>query len=93
MPSGIAASTDPDRISRFSPAFMYPLVGENETIYGYRSLAVRLHFASGSLKNYLGIEYEGDPLAGGKALDIEKTFYEFIPSGALVLAEASFYSY
>ena len=60
---------------------MYPLVGENETIYGYRSLVVRLYFASGSLKNYLGIEYEGDPLPGGKALDIEKTFYEFIPPG------------
>lgn len=62
---------------------MYPLVGENETIYGYRSLVIRLHFASGSLKNYLGIEHEGDPLPGGKALDIEKTFFEFIPSGPL----------
>ena len=60
---------------------MYPLVGENETIYGYRSLILRLYFASGSLRNYLGIEYEGEPLGGGKAFDIKKAFLENIPEG------------
>lgn len=60
---------------------MYPIFGEQEVIYGYRDLAVKLWFTSGALRNYLGITYEGEPLGPDRALDIEGTLYEFIPPG------------
>lgn len=75
------ASTSDDTTYDFAPTFTYPIFGEQEIIYGYRDLVIKLYFASGSLKNYLGIEYSGEPLTGDKVIDIEKTLYEFIPPG------------
>ena len=74
-------TSDAETSHTFSPAFVYAIFGENEQIFGYRDLAIKLYFASGSLKNYLDISYLGDKLAGEKALDIEGTLYEYIPSG------------
>jgi len=73
------ASTDSSNVHDFSPTFVYPIFGEQEVIYGYRDLAIKLYFTSGSLRNYLGITYEGKPLGPDRALDVEGTLYEFIP--------------
>lgn len=67
--------------SAFSPSFVYPIFGEEERIYGYRDLIIKLWFTSGSLRNYLSIEYEGKPLDKSRALDVEGTLAEFIPEG------------
>lgn len=75
------ASTSDENTYDFAPTFTYPIFGEQEIIYGYRDLVIKLYFASGSLKNYLSIEYSGEPLTGDKVIDIEKTLYEFIPPG------------
>jgi hypothetical protein len=40
------------------------------------------------LKNYLSIEYSGEPLTGDKVIDIEKTLYDFIPPGRLFIVVA-----
>lgn len=74
----------------FAPTFTYPIFGEQEIIYGYRDLVIKLQFASGSLRNYLGIEYEGEPLTGDKVIDIEQTLYEFIPPGKSMSAHTLF---
>ena len=77
----LAASTSSEATHNFSPEFVYPIFGEQEVIYGYRDLVIKLFLASGSLKSYLGIEYVGAPVAGDRALDIEKTLRDFIPAG------------
>ena len=77
----LAASTSSETTHNFSPEFVYPIFGEQEVIYGYRDLVIKLFLASGSLKSYLGIEYVGTPVAGDRALDIEKTLRDFIPAG------------
>ncbi|KAH9465243.1 hypothetical protein Pst134EA_013135 [Puccinia striiformis f. sp. tritici] len=66
-----------DLIASFHPKFVYPLFGDEETIYGYEDLDVQLVFNSSTLKNYLSINYtaslpEPDP--------IEKIIYKYIPS-------------
>ncbi|KAK4699802.1 histone acetyltransferase 1, partial [Phenoliferia sp. Uapishka_3] len=68
-------------VSSFSPAFVYPIFGQEETIFGYRSLSIRYLFASGSLNQYLAISYEAKfPETGDvKADDPEQILYEFIP--------------
>ncbi|POW01410.1 hypothetical protein PSTT_12471 [Puccinia striiformis] len=68
-----------DLIASFHPKFVYPLFGDEETIYGYEDLDVQLVFNSSTLKNYLSINYtaslpEPDP--------IEKIIYnKFTPPG------------
>jgi len=79
------ASTSDDTTYDFAPTFTYPIFGEQEIIYGYRDLVIKLYFTSGSLKNYLSIEYSGEPLTGDKVIDIEKTLYDFIPPGKFLL--------
>ncbi|GAA5901284.1 hypothetical protein JCM5296_005313 [Sporobolomyces johnsonii] len=81
---------DQPLVETFSPAFVYPIYGEEETIFGYQGLSIDYRFASGSLAQYLHISYDAKfpETATVKADDPEKTLYEFIPpSYAKVLAE------
>ncbi|KAL8293125.1 hypothetical protein RQP46_000819 [Phenoliferia psychrophenolica] len=78
-----AALSDDDkvRIAPFSPAFVYPIFGQEETIFGYRDLEIHFRFASGSLKQYLSVTSAAKfPETGDvKADDPEQTLYGFIP--------------
>ncbi|KAA1071419.1 histone acetyltransferase 1 [Puccinia graminis f. sp. tritici] len=70
------APSEQHLISSFHPKFVYPLFGDEETIYGYEDLDIQLAFNSSTLKNYLAINYaaalpEPDP--------VEKIIYKFIP--------------
>ncbi|GAA5859267.1 hypothetical protein JCM1840_003825 [Sporobolomyces johnsonii] len=81
---------DQPLVETFSPAFVYPIYGEEETIFGYQGLSIDYRFASGSLAQYLHISYDAKfpETATVKADDPEKTLYEFIPpSYAKVLSE------
>ncbi|GAA5951883.1 hypothetical protein JCM8115_005265 [Rhodotorula mucilaginosa] len=68
-------------VEPFSPLFVYPIYGEEETIFGFKGLDIDYRFASGSLAQYLGISYEAKfPDTGSvKADDPEKILYDFIP--------------
>ncbi|GAA5968162.1 hypothetical protein JCM11641_003754 [Rhodosporidiobolus odoratus] len=70
-----------DLVQPFSPAFVYAIFGEEETIFGYRGLEIDYRFASGSLAQYLKVNYEAKfpETATVKADDPEQTLYEFIP--------------
>ncbi|GAA5830264.1 hypothetical protein JCM11251_001287 [Rhodosporidiobolus azoricus] len=65
----------------FAPTFVYPIFGEEETIFGYKDLDIDYRFASGSLAQYLKVSYDAKfpETATVKADDPEKTLYEFIP--------------
>ncbi|KAH6918972.1 histone acetyltransferase type B catalytic subunit [Coprinopsis sp. MPI-PUGE-AT-0042] len=62
----------------FHPSFTYPIYGEEETIYGYKDLAIDVKFASGSLAQYVSITYR-QKLPASTVDDPEATLKEFIP--------------
>ncbi|GJN88600.1 hypothetical protein Rhopal_001566-T1 [Rhodotorula paludigena] len=68
-------------VEPFSPTFVYPIFGDEETIFGYKGLNIDYRFASGSLAQYLSVSYDDKfpDTAEVKADDPEKTLYEFIP--------------
>ncbi|GAA5852723.1 hypothetical protein JCM3766R1_000355 [Sporobolomyces carnicolor] len=78
-----ASKEDARLVTPFEPTFVYPIFGQEETIFGYRNLKIDLRFASGSLKQYLDVSYdEKFPHTGTgevEADDPEKALYEFIP--------------
>ncbi|KAG0146460.1 hypothetical protein CROQUDRAFT_62728 [Cronartium quercuum f. sp. fusiforme G11] len=68
-------------ISSFHPKFVYPIFGQEETIYGYQDLDIQLQFDSSSLKNFLSIHFK-DKLPDSSPVQpdpIEETLYKFIP--------------
>ncbi|GAA6009078.1 hypothetical protein JCM10207_004085 [Rhodosporidiobolus poonsookiae] len=68
-------------VEPFSPTFVYPIFGEQETIFGYKGLEIDYRFASGSLAQYLKVTSEAKfpETATVKADDPEKILYDFIP--------------
>ncbi|GAA5878427.1 hypothetical protein JCM16303_002770 [Sporobolomyces ruberrimus] len=68
-------------VDTFAPAFVYPIFGEQETIFGYQGLSIDYRFASGSLAQYLSITHESKfpPTGSVEADDPEKILYEYIP--------------
>ncbi|KAG8957301.1 histone acetyltransferase 1 [Tulasnella sp. 419] len=65
-----------DLVETFHPRFTYPIFGEGEKIYGYEDLEIHLKFASGSLRQFLSVQW-GSKVAN--ADDVEGTLYKFIP--------------
>lgn len=49
----------------FHPTYAHQVFGENESIFGYRDLRVRIYYTAGSLSMYLGVKY------GARVDDIE----------------------
>ncbi|KAK2858512.1 hypothetical protein FQN49_004655, partial [Arthroderma sp. PD_2] len=45
-------------ISTFYPQFTYPIFGDEETIFGYRNLSIRLRFAAHDLQSHANISYD-----------------------------------
>ncbi|WWC68781.1 histone acetyltransferase type B catalytic subunit [Kwoniella pini CBS 10737] len=67
-------------IEPFNPSFTYPIFGEHEKIFGYKGLDIQLKFASGSLRQYLSINYDSKITSTATPADeIEGTLYKFIP--------------
>ncbi|KAF5324722.1 hypothetical protein D9611_004325 [Ephemerocybe angulata] len=71
-----------DSYEGFHPGFTYPIFGEDEKIYGYKDLRIDLRFASGSLAQYLSVEY-AEKLAASTTDDVQATLSEFIPEDYL----------
>ena len=73
----------PKELSAFYPQFTYPIFGEEERIFGYQELQIRLRFAAHDLRSNIQIGFEKKFKAVGdtKATDIEETLQGWIPSG------------
>ncbi|WWC60146.1 histone acetyltransferase type B catalytic subunit [Kwoniella dejecticola CBS 10117] len=71
---------DQQAIEPFNPSFTYPIFGEHEKIFGYKGLDIQLKFASGSLRQYLSINYDAKITSTATPADeIEGQLYKFIP--------------
>ncbi|PGH15739.1 hypothetical protein AJ80_05447 [Polytolypa hystricis UAMH7299] len=68
-------------LSSFQPQFTYPIFGQEETIFGYKGLNVRLRFAAHNLKSNINIAYDEKfkPIEDTEALDLNKTLKPWLP--------------
>ncbi|EKM83090.1 hypothetical protein AGABI1DRAFT_69279 [Agaricus bisporus var. burnettii JB137-S8] len=64
----------------FHPQFTYPIYGEEETIYGYKDLMIDFRFASGSLAQYLHVQFSEKLPSSPTVDDVEGILANFIPS-------------
>ncbi|WRT65548.1 histone acetyltransferase type B catalytic subunit [Kwoniella shivajii] len=77
----VLENEDQQAIEPFNPNFTYPIFGEHEKIFGYKGLDIQLKFASGSLRQYLSINYDSRLNSTATPADeLEGTLYKFIPS-------------
>lgn len=51
------SNIDDDSAEPFSPEFAHQIFGENECIFGYKDLKIRVYYTAGPLNIYLGIKY------------------------------------
>ena len=70
-------------ISTFSPEFTYPIFGDEETIFGYKGLSIRLRFAAHDLRSNVHISYNErfKQVEDIAAVDLIKTLKPFVPKG------------
>ncbi|XP_028158582.1 histone acetyltransferase type B catalytic subunit [Ostrinia nubilalis] len=73
-----------DEVS-FGPEMCHQVFGENENIFGYTDLHIRLYYSAASLQTYLGIEYtdkiEPSKSDGMKADDVEGALKKVLAPG------------
>ncbi|GBP38890.1 Histone acetyltransferase type B catalytic subunit [Eumeta japonica] len=78
------ACIEDDKTS-FKPEMCHQVFGENENIFGYTDLHIRLYYCAGSLQTYLGIEYtdkiEPNKSEGLKADDVEGALQKVLAPG------------
>lgn len=69
----------------FNPTYAHQVFGENESIFGYRDLKVRLYYTAGSLNIFMGIKYgqrvDDFNRDGLKADDVSAKVTELLTSG------------
>ncbi|XP_068619673.1 histone acetyltransferase type B catalytic subunit [Battus philenor] len=69
----------------FGPEMCHQVFGENENIFGYSDLHIKLYYSAGSLQTYLGIQYtdkiEPSKLGGMKADDVEGALRNVLAPG------------
>jgi histone acetyltransferase 1 len=65
----------------FHPQFTYSIFGDEEQIFGYKGLIVRLRFAAHDLRTHVHISYDEKFKAVGDAAatDLNKTLRDWIP--------------
>ena len=47
-----------DSSKEFHPEFTYPVFGEDQVIFGYKDLKIKLYYCASTLSAYLGISYQ-----------------------------------
>ncbi|KAI9499197.1 acyl-CoA N-acyltransferase [Zychaea mexicana] len=50
--------SEPTTDTTFEPTFTYPIFGEQEVVFGYKGLSIKISYTSGSLRIYPRINYE-----------------------------------
>ncbi|KAL2014419.1 hypothetical protein VTN00DRAFT_1944 [Thermoascus crustaceus] len=74
----------PQTISTFHPQFTYPIFGDDEQIFGYKGLIIRLRFAAHDLRSHVHISYDDKfkAVADTAPLDLNRTLREWVPESA-----------
>ncbi|KAJ3276517.1 histone acetyltransferase 1 [Terramyces sp. JEL0728] len=67
----------------FHPQFTYPVFGDEEHVFGYKDLKIKLYYSSGSLIPYLSISSSSQIREGAKPQDILKILKPYIPKETL----------
>ncbi|EDV28203.1 uncharacterized protein TRIADDRAFT_53567 [Trichoplax adhaerens] len=74
-----------EKSESFHPEFTHQLFGDNEAIFGYKDLEIKLYYGSSSLLTYFGFTYSQkiDPSTsdGVKADDIIQILSDVLPQG------------
>ena len=73
----------PKTLSSFHPQFTYPIFGDEEQIFGYRGLIIRLRFAAHDLRPHVFISYDEKfkTVGDASAVDLLKTLKPWLPEG------------
>lgn len=71
------------RTETFHPMFTYPIFGDEEEIFGYKDLHIKLSFAAHNAVPNLEIQYGEKFKAVGdvKPVDIKDKLKDFLPAG------------
>ncbi|OJD17165.1 hypothetical protein AJ78_02709 [Emergomyces pasteurianus Ep9510] len=71
-------------LSTFQPEFTYPIFGEEETIFGYKGLNIRLRFSAHDLRSNVHISYDDKfkTVADVAPLDLLKTLDPWLPKSS-----------
>ncbi|OJZ91857.1 histone acetyltransferase type b catalytic subunit [Aspergillus piperis CBS 112811] len=74
-------------ISSFHPQFTYPIFGDEEQIFGYKGLIIRLRFAAHDLRPNINISYDEKfkPVGDIAAVDLLETLKPWVPEEAFGL--------
>ncbi|KAI9934894.1 hypothetical protein ASPWEDRAFT_175616 [Aspergillus wentii DTO 134E9] len=74
----------PKTLSSFHPQFTYPIFGDEERIFGYKGLIIRLRFAAHDLRPHVHISYDEKfkPVEDTEALDLLGTLKPWVPEEA-----------
>ncbi|KAK3700573.1 histone acetyltransferase 1 [Vermiconidia calcicola] len=80
---------DGSKAATFQPAFTYPIFGEEEAIFGYQGLSIRVAFAAHNLQPFANIKYERIFPATGEVrpTDIREALEDFLPEIAFANAD------
>lgn len=75
--------TKPKTLSTFHPQFTYPIFGDDEQIFGYKGLIIRLRFAAHDLRPHCHISYDEKfkPIGDTQALNLLDTLKPFVQEG------------
>ncbi|RAL17716.1 histone acetyltransferase catalytic subunit HAT1 [Aspergillus homomorphus CBS 101889] len=74
-------------LSNFQPQFTYPIFGDEEQIFGYKGLIIRMRFAAHDLRPHLHISYDEKfkPVGDVVPVDLLKTLKPWIPEEAFAV--------
>ncbi|KAL4948482.1 histone acetyltransferase type B catalytic subunit [Aspergillus filifer] len=74
----------PKTLSGFHPQFTYPIFGEEERIFGYKGLIIRLRFAAHNLRPHVHVSHDEKFKAVEDAapVDIPEALKDFLPEEA-----------
>ncbi len=64
----------------FAPVFTHQVFGENEAIFGYKDLTVKLYHTPDTLSTYIGLKYTSQS-DSPKPDNVVKILSEYIPEG------------
>ncbi|KAI1423258.1 histone acetyltransferase type B catalytic subunit [Xylaria sp. FL1777] len=73
-----------DKVSSFNPKFTYPIFGEDERIFGYKGLKIRLQYDARNLRPHLSISSSKrfNSVGEVEAVDLRAVMKEFLPGVA-----------
>lgn len=75
--------TGKELTSPFHPTWTYPIFGEEQTIFGYKDLKIRILFAADDMKPCVEVTWAErfKKVGDVEAEDVKKLLEEFLPAG------------